>query len=1079
MIESFILNIFPPGSLANSVTTTVWLGVCVTCFFNLRLGWVLSGLVVPGYLIPLLMVKPLSAAVIIFEAVITYFLVWLYSEYFSKSGLWNSFFGRDRFFALLLTSIIVRLIFDTILLPLSGEYVTRTFGIVFDYRNSLHSFGLIVVALLANQFWKPGLKKGFLQAFITLLTTWLLVRYVLIEFTNFNMGNIVYMYEDIASSMLSSPKAYIILLTTSIVASRMNLHYGWDFSGILIPSLLALQWYQPEKLVYTFLETFIILMIASLVLRLSIFREANMEGARKILLFFNVGFFYKLVLGWVIIHWFPKEKVTDFYGFGYLLTTLLAIKMHDKDIAVRVTRAVLQTSLAAVMAATCIGFAMTHIPNILSLTAQPLTRILNVKKEFGDQRLIDILKEDKVSLFTSLKKNSFVSPLPREMEIFSEALKSIEHYCVSKDINSLKTAENLLGRINYALAKVEGHYLYVYEAEPRNGWGSYVFNVDFKNPMILEVPAPLDEWGILEAGTWLFSALNAKALAFGGSGLKTNDDGTSDVLNNPLTLFAVFQRFFHDTNILQVRGHTQNTIKVLTGKRVIPTLGEPPVVDSLLWIKSSLPPGLDLVLLKNILGTFGIKWETSPFNNRLQDKSHSGFAVLMLNRHHARDLMFKTPFKGIELPVELSEQSIVGYLQDWLLRGKQKISEKGSGLYQVPRFEELLFFDHEILTPLLKLSRQLYSDKGWGPNAVNELKALNTSAAVMGYEIIQYRHKTSHQDYLILSERDDAAKRFWGSYIFRLGPSNPYLIQTPRPLSEMNVFEYSVSLFERTKALGLMISTAHPLTNPDGSSDIIRMQNKESLYTLVSQVMVREQGSDPLMIVQCRALGFKPDAPLPDTDALLSFRSGVKLYSQPDTLTLDLITSLKSNGLSIKLADGSKATAGYEVGGIPQAMYLDQSRNKEFAIIWLSPVIRAYFRQQTENKRQESQFRALGINTIEADLFATINTSRNQPVDLPGRFKTLIQTYIETHDIIVLDQILHQWPGLSYQRIIDLNSKQSFLLVFTKAKQLAAVINLFPKDMGTTLAVNVLQVTQERISHYIDARLAWLEWTKQ
>ncbi len=89
MIESFILTIFPPGSLANSVTTTVWLGVCVTCFFNLRLGWVLSGLVVPGYLVPLLIIKPLAATVVVFEAIITYFLVWFYSEYLSKLGLWN------------------------------------------------------------------------------------------------------------------------------------------------------------------------------------------------------------------------------------------------------------------------------------------------------------------------------------------------------------------------------------------------------------------------------------------------------------------------------------------------------------------------------------------------------------------------------------------------------------------------------------------------------------------------------------------------------------------------------------------------------------------------------------------------------------------------------------------------------------------------------------------------------------------------------------------------------------------------------------------------------------------------------
>ncbi len=1082
MLESFILPIFPPGSLANSVTTTVWIGVCVTCFFNLRLGWVLSGLVVPGYLIPLFIIKPLSATVIIFEAVITYFLVWFYSEYLSRMGLWSSFFGRDRFFALLLMSVIVRLLFDMILLPLAGEYVTTTWGIVFDYRNNLHSFGLIVVALLANQLWKPGFKKGIIPAFITLITTYFIVRYVLIPFTNFNMGNIVYMYEDMAASMLSSPKAYIILLTTSVVASRMNLRYGWDYSGILIPSLLALQWYQPEKLVYTFLETFVILISASLVLQLPFFKDANMEGARKTLLFFNIGFLYKLLLGWAIIWWLPQYKVTDFYGFGYLLTTLLAVKMHDKDIALRVTRATLQTSLVAVIVASGIGFGITYIPNIISLSAQLSVEKPMIKKELKGKRLIDVLKEDRVKLFATLEKNSFLPPLPRDMEIFSQAIKAVEHHINNKDKDkdSLEKAIKLLSLINYALLTVEKQYLYLYEQEPRKGWGSYIFNMNFNNPMVIEVPAPLDEWGTLEAGTWLFTSFNSRALALGGSGLKTNDNGSSDILQTHSSLFSMFQRLVFNTNILQIRGHTAQTIRALTGERSAPILTDKPIIDSMLWVKSSLPSGLNLVDLKKIIGTFQIKWGRSPFKNTLGDTAHSGFAELILNRQQARDLMFKSPFARKKLPFEIREQSIVGYLQDWLLRGKEKIAKKGSDLYIPPEFEELLFFDHEILTPLVKISREMYKEDTWSPEALNELKALNASCAVMGYEIIQYHHKTSRQDYLILSEKDNMAeKRFWGSYIFRLGPSKPYIIQVPRPLSEINVFEYSVALFERIRARCLMISTTHPLTNYDGSSDIIRMKNKESIYTLVNQVMIRENGNAPLMIVQCRGMGTKPDAPLPDTDVLLSLRSGVKLFSGLNSLTRDLMESLKKNGLSVKLADGSRGTAGYEVGRIPQAMYLDYALNKEFAIIWLSPMIRAHYRQQTENSIHTNQFQALEIETLEADLFNIMSGVKKQALTLPKGYKAQMSAYIKTHDIIVLDNILHQWPHLTYQRVIDLNSKQSFLLISQKADTLIAVINLFPRELNTGLLMNPDHMDQNKISNYIDGRIPWLEWQKQ
>ena len=40
-------------------------------FFTERLGWTFSDLVVPGYLVPIVVVAPWSAAIIIFEAWLT------------------------------------------------------------------------------------------------------------------------------------------------------------------------------------------------------------------------------------------------------------------------------------------------------------------------------------------------------------------------------------------------------------------------------------------------------------------------------------------------------------------------------------------------------------------------------------------------------------------------------------------------------------------------------------------------------------------------------------------------------------------------------------------------------------------------------------------------------------------------------------------------------------------------------------------------------------------------------------------------------------------------------------------------
>ncbi|MGB5468541.1 MAG: poly-gamma-glutamate biosynthesis protein PgsC/CapC, partial [Sedimenticolaceae bacterium] len=191
-MNEFPLPIFPEGALSASVITTVWIGVAVVAFFNLRFGWVLSGLVVPGYLVPLLIVKPWAVAVIVLESAVTYFLTWFFSEYLVRFGVWGSLFGRDRFFAIILFSIVVRLLFDGWLLPEVGQWMNRELNLVFDYRNNLHSFGLVIIALMANLYWKTGFLHGMVRLFVTVGITFCIVRFGLMEYTNFTISNLGY-----------------------------------------------------------------------------------------------------------------------------------------------------------------------------------------------------------------------------------------------------------------------------------------------------------------------------------------------------------------------------------------------------------------------------------------------------------------------------------------------------------------------------------------------------------------------------------------------------------------------------------------------------------------------------------------------------------------------------------------------------------------------------------------------------------------------------------------------------------------------------------------------------------------------
>ncbi|MDG6079408.1 hypothetical protein E3U23_09410 [Erythrobacter litoralis] len=354
------LALFPEGGLASSVITTVWVGVFVLCFFNLRYGWVLSGLVVPGYLVPLLIVKPIAAAVIVVEAIMAYAIVWLFSEKLSN-GRFPSLFGRDRFMGLILSSIVVRIAMDGWVLPALAAKLSAQYDLALDWRSDLQSFGLVIISLLANQFWKPGLSRGLFTAGVTVGLTFLIVRFGLMEFTNFRMSGVSYLYEGIASSILASPKAYMILVLTALYASYMNVKYGWDFSGILIPALIALQWYQPTKIITSFVEAAAIYFIARQLLKTRLLSSVTMEGANKILLFFNISFALKLLVGHLLVILAWNVKTTDFYGFGYLLSTLLAMKAHDKDIFPRLMRSTLQVSFVGAVLGNLAGVVLAAI----------------------------------------------------------------------------------------------------------------------------------------------------------------------------------------------------------------------------------------------------------------------------------------------------------------------------------------------------------------------------------------------------------------------------------------------------------------------------------------------------------------------------------------------------------------------------------------------------------------------------------------------------------------------------------------------------------------------------------------------
>ncbi len=1062
-LNLFPLNLFPQGSLASSVITSVWVGVFVVAFFNLRFGWALSGLVVPGYLIPLLLIKPWAVLAILIEGVSAYYLIWFFSEYLSRYGHWSALFGRDRFFGLILASIVTRVAFDGWILPILGEGL-QGFGIVFDYRNELHSLGLVVVALMANQFWKSGVVKGLPPLIISIFFSWLIVRYVLMEFTNFGLGSVSYMYEDLASSILASPKAYIILVTTAFVASRMNLRYGWDFNGILLPALLALQWYEPLKILISFVEAFIILGVAIMVLKLPLFASTSVEGARKLLLFFNISFAYKILLSYALLYFVPDIKISDYFAFGFLLSTLLAIKMHDKGIAIRMTRATMQTSMVSIVIASVLGFMLTLLPDFNPW--QEKEYISGAQKvDVSSQLLIPKISKLKPDIYRG-RFEEISMPLPQEVDRFSEAIDNLLIYARSEDkeekSDSLFKAKYALYQAGYQVEFVEDKYLLISEDKLKRNWGVYVINLQAENELLLEVPLPLQSRGLIEGVAALFSVSGSRSLAISGG---------RSILSVNQPYFDVFHRAAGRRDVVQVQAYNREVLRLLNiNKSERKNTDE---INNALWVKKRLPPGLDLNRLEKVIGKYEIKWDETNYKNPLRELSRQGYAELYLNNTALRRLLISPLLGAQSTRLFVGAERIDGYLQSWLQNSKDEIAKRGSNAYQAPSVEELVYFDEEILSPIIKTAKFDYINGNWTDEGLQDLRTINGAAGVLNYQLIRYRHKQTKSDYLILSEKNNSQRQYWGTYVFRMGESRAFFLQAPRPLFEINSFEVSVALFERLQGKALLIGGTHPLANQDYSADLLRSSNKTNIFNLVNQVLLRENSEQPLMALQVRAFGQHLGQVMPDEDVLVAFADGADNSAAFKPLQKQLISSLRKDDWDLRFVDGSVSTVGYHVGLNPQSRYLNAIKNKHFAILWVSPLVRASFKQQGDDKLLNAQFNALQIPSYEGDVLREI--TRHKVYGFSKESRLVIndaKTYQITRDIILLSRLKQRDKNL--YRYTDINTRQTFLFIHDKKARLIQVSNLNPRNYNAIQSLDKSSNEQKIIEEFIESRMSRL-----
>lgn len=1033
-----MLDIFPQGALDSSVVTTVWVGLSVIALLNLRFGTTLSGLVVPGYLVPLLLAKPLAAWTTIAEGLLTYALSWLIARQLLRWSGASEMFGRDRFFAIVFLSIVVRALSDAYLLPAAAGWL-NAHGYSVDFQFDLHSFGLVIVSLIANQMWNGGWRKGVFSLALYTVLTLLLVRYVLMTFTNFSIGNLGYMYEDIATSILASPKAYIILLVTAYMASRLNLHYGWEFNGIMLPALLALQWYQPLKLLATLTEGVIIFLLARQTLRLPWFAKRNMEGARLLLLFFSVGYFYKMLLGYVLPLCLPGAKVSDYYAFGYLLSTLLAIKMHQKDIAIRLTRATVQTSLVGLLIATLMGFVLSLALPAKALITTAVARPAGIAQDDATQRWNKI----RTAIYASENAAGGVVPTSFELARFETACHDLARYLATGAADDWQRSVAAFASVRYRLEASAGT-IFLLDAEPARGWGFYALKRNAANALTLEIPAALNERNALDAGIVLFTRLDARALAISGARLDRHPDNRMDVLQKSNLPFDVFHRVF-----------AQQTLQLR-----VDWTQEGRSEGSVLWVKRALPPALTLGEIAGLSGDLQLQWRARETPNLQAQRQFDQFAEWVLSPAAARRLIARS------INTQWQEQSLrtvdlSGYLHKTLLQSRQQIADSGSEAYRIASLSELLFVHDEILRPLLSV---LQRETQWpfDEAGAQTLQHIAAQAAVVDYELVHLHSAENGCDYLLLREKAGTVHtRYWGTYVFSVAPQLATLVEVPRPLSETQTLSFAVGWFESTRAAALLLAGAHENANADGAADVLLSSNKLTMFSLVHQSLL-ETAQSPLLALQVRGIAVDSAAQLNQSNALLSYREQ-KPRAALGTVAIATEQALSDSGLQWRRVGGRWESGRYGSVNNAQTRYLPG--NHGMAVLWLAPTLKESFRNQADDDGEARKFDAMNVATHEESLrerLRALHFIALSPAE-QRRLQLRWQGFLQTRDVVSLQRALSGEFG--YERIIDVNSGAAFLLM-KRPRGAVALLNLNSHLSGT--------VACSRPESYLQRHERWL-----
>lgn len=976
MTADSALHILPHRGLDQSLLLAILIGIITLLVFTETLGWVFVGLVVPGYLSSVFIVQPTMGFTICAEAIVTFILVRFVSDILDRTTIWSPYFGRERFFMIVLMSVVVRQNSQVWLLPWVLGYIDRTFGT--DYLFDLSEFssiGLVLVPLVANMFWKINIFKGFMTIGVPVLITYSILNFLLLPYTNLSFSNVEITYDNVALNFLNTPKAYVVLLMGAILAARYNVLYGWDYNGILVPSLLSLAWIQPMSVAITIIEVMILFGTTKLVLASPMLRTVNLEGPRQIVLVFSLSFVLKYIASWIISEFFPHINVIDYFGVGYVITSLITVKMLAKKVIARVILPTVHVSLLAFVVGSLVGFVLEEIAPRDKAQAPVVAERLTTSNTILRSPLGAMAVATVRARATPLAQHEQGRPR-RELEQYAELWQHIDGWLVAPTVERERTIRTQAGAMGLAFEELgqgtgEGRKAYVLlEQEERldrqSGWDTAVLVPGASGPVI-EVPRPRTEHAVAELAAVLCEHLECRAILV--SGIDSADEGRTagDALAHArATLFKAVQSMRSVPLVeLRVSDHVPAATARLHLHHKLP---EQVRLDHL-W-----PRSLDLDL--------ELSWNPPPGPSQSFSARDDAVALFLHPESVWKVLLDHAERAGSE-PTRYPRTT----LKSWLTATFDQAHVIGAS-QTLPSQSEVRFIGHLLAARLLDMRP-------------GRLSWLNHLASLIDYQIVVLDDCVDDASCWVLTEVSRPVRHRWGTLAVRVDPPfDPLAVEAPRPIIEKGAWQIAFEMWRQSRGRVLLVGHDLPATQGIPHLDPVRFANVFTPFHAMHEAVHRALYRDtevtlrPL-IVQVRGfgtwrlvlkhviIGLGPPALEPT-----QVPSGLERM-----LTADGFLSWLGEDTDYARGEPEQVTLAGQ--GNPQLLFTQNTGGVDIALIWFSqPVRQLYLDESIEAASERIETAGFILKQRSALGFLT--------EEVPARFETVSRGSMRFDDLLDL-----------------------------------------------------------------------------